>query len=226
MQTIRNNIVRYAETNSTYFNSFITLTYAENVSDEDNAKYIKNFFDKLRKKHKDLRYIWVIERQKNGRIHIHFLSSLEFLMCNSKGRKSDKHKEIEKEFSKFWAYKGQILGFVDIRSIKTSDDKRRVIKYLAKYVSKDLDGTKIDADLHLWGYSRKTLDKPIIEKYEACISLEQLLKDFGKEYEITYISTYKNFIDGVEVGMTNYFDMYKKNINDKKEIIENGDIDN
>ena len=219
MQTIRNNIIRLAETNSNSFRSFITLTYNRDVTEEENTKYLYLFFKKLRRIEIDLKYLWVIERTKNGRIHVHLLTSLEFKECNSKGRKSEHHKQKEQELEKLWSYKGKILGWVDIRSLDGADDKRRTIKYLAKYFNKSFNSTKIEKNKHIWGYSIKTLDKPITEKFEAMISIENLIKDFSNDYEITYSTSYPLFIDGVEVSKRIYFDMYRKGIND-------GNIDN
>ena len=160
-----------------------------------------------------------MERTKNERIHIHLLTSLEFKECNSKGRKSERHKQMEQELEKLWSYKGKILGWVDIRTLDGAEDKRRTIKYLAKYFNKSFKSTKIEKNKHIWGYSIKTLDKPIIQKFEAMISLENLIKDFSEDYEITYSTSYPLFIDGIEVSKRIYFDMYRKGIND-------GNIDN
>ena len=215
MQNIRNNIIRLAETNSNSFKSFITLTYNRDVTEEENTKYLYLFFKKLRRIESNLKYLWVIERTKKERIHIHLLTSLEFKECNSKGRKSEQHKQREQEFEKLWSYKGKILGWVDIRSLDGANDKRKIIKYLAKYFNKSFDSTKLDKNKHIWGYSIKTLDKPIIEKFSAMLSLESLLKDFSKDYEITYSSSYSLFIDGVEVSKRIYIDMYRKGINDE-----------
>ena len=115
---------------------------------------------------------------------------------------------------KLWSYKGNILGWVDIRSLNGAEDKRRTIRYLAKYFNKSFNSTKIEKNKHIWGYSIKTLNKPITEKFSAMVSLENLLKDFSNNYEITYSTSYPLFIDGVEVSKRIYIDMYKKGIND------------
>jgi len=165
----------------------------------------------LRKKHENLKYIWVLERTENGRIHIHLLSSLEFKDCISKSNelKTEKHKIHEQQLEKVWSYKRNNLGWVDIRSIN-KDDCRKCSLYLASYLNKAMYETKIEKEKHLYGYSKRTLKKPIEQKFETIQDIESILKDFTKEYELTYSSSYKLKINNDDITTITYMDLYKK----------------
>lgn len=147
----------------------------------------------------------------NGRIHIHLLSSLEFGDCTSKSNeyKTNEHKLQEQQLEKIWSYKGKNLGWVDIRSINR-DDCRKCSLYLASYLNKAMYETKVEKEKHLYGYSKKSLKKPIEQKFETIESIESILKDFTQDYNLTYSSSYNLRIKEINVATMTYFDLYKK----------------
>ena len=72
--------------------------------------------------------------------------------------------------------------------------------------NRELEGFRI------YGYSNKTLNKPIEEKIYTRDSLEEVLKRF-KNYEITYSNSYAiGYRDwkGEHKGTVNYYDMKLK----------------
>lgn len=50
-----------------------TLTFINDVSDKDAVKILNKFFTELRDSFGKVKYIWVAERQENGRIHFHIV---------------------------------------------------------------------------------------------------------------------------------------------------------
>lgn len=160
----------------------------------------------------------MLERTEKGRIHIHILSSLSFPLCTSKSneRKSEEHKLQEQELEKTWSYNRKNLGWVDIRSID-KDQCRKYSLYLATYLNKSMYVTEIEKQKHLYGYSRKNLLKPIEEKYETNVDIEQIIKDFIKEYDLTFTNSYEiNYENCQSVATVTYLDFYKREENNNE----------
>lgn len=201
----RNKIIRLIKCNSD-MKTFITLTFAKETDYKQSKKYLNNLFNKLRRKYHDLKYLWVLEYgDKNNRLHYHLLCNIpiEINLCSSKERKSKEHKQLEKEFSKkYWKY-----GFVDIRALD-QEGNTNIALYVATYIVKSLGDKDLDG-YRVFGYSNKTLDKPIIETYLDKRSLENILEEF-KKYKVSYNNNYSiGYIkDGIErKGSVTYFDM-------------------
>lgn len=211
LNTIRNNIVRLVESNSEKFKTFITLTYNRDVTEEENVKYLNILFTKLRYHDENISYLWVLERTKRGRIHIHMLTSLKYTQCNAKSneRKSKAHKQAEQEFEKLWTFRRKPLGFVDIRQIEERECKKCSL-YLASYINKGMFTTKVKKSTHLYGYSRRTLRKPVVELYEEMVGIEGLLKYYSDDFNVTYSSSYDLRFRDTLISKVNYFDLYKK----------------
>ena len=71
------NCQRMAKANSNKWNTFITLTYAKNMTDIKKArKDLEYFITNIKKVKKDFSYICVPEFQKRGAIHYHLLTNL------------------------------------------------------------------------------------------------------------------------------------------------------
>jgi len=196
----RNKINRLIACNSD-LDKFITLTYAELVSMEDSKKHLAYFFTKLRRKQEDLKYLWVLEFQNNGNIHYHILTNFKINIDTNKHRKSEKHKRIEREFaSNYWKY-----GFVDIRDLK-AEGNTNVARYLTAYITKDMMDKELEGK-RVFGYSKSTMDKPIITKIlEEGKDQQELLQMF-ENYDIQFTNSYEIGSFGDRV---NYFDMIRR----------------
>lgn len=196
----RNKISRLIACNPD-LNTFITLTYSYEVSMEQSKKDLNTFFIKLRKRQLGLKYIWVLEFQGNGNIHYHILTNYIIDIDSNRFRKSESHKEVERKFSEmFWKH-----GFVDIRDLK-GEGNYNVAKYLTAYITKDM----INKDLggyRIYGYSKKTMDKPIVTKLLESKDQDELLRMF-EGYDIEFTNSYN--IGFKSSGKVNYFDMVKK----------------
>lgn len=204
----RNRIIRLIKSNSD-MNTFITLTFAEEVDYKQSKKYLQAIFLKLNRHNDNFKYLWVLEFGKlKGRLHYHLLCNLELpkkvnFVANNK-KKGKKHKEYENKFSKkYWKY-----GFVDIRSLD-QEGNSNVALYVSCYITKDLLNKQLEG-YRIYGYSSKSLNKPIIYTDYTEKTLEEVLKDLKKDYEITYTNSYEiGYIkDGEDrKGIMTYADM-------------------
>lgn len=201
----RNKIIRLIKCNSD-MNTFITLTFAKEKDYKESKKCLKGLFDRLRKDYQGLKYLWVLEYgDKNNRLHYHLLANIEIpiILSSSKERKSKEHKQLEKEFSKkYWKY-----GFVDIRSLN-QEGNTNIALYVATYIVKSLGNRDLEG-YRVFGYSKKTLNKPIIETYLDKRPLEEILKEF-EGYKVSYNNNYSIGYtkDGADrKGNVTYFDM-------------------
>ena len=208
----RNNIIRLIKSNDD-MNTFITLTFAEKTDYKESKKLLNNFFNKLRRNNKDLKYLWVLEfGSKNGRLHYHVLTNLELPsninFAKSRERKSDVHKKFENTFSKkYWQY-----GFVDIRNLD-QEGNTNIALYVSCYIVKDLLDKQLEG-YRVYGYSKKTLNKPIISTVYDNRDIEELLRDFGEEYQLKYTNSYDiGYLDKdnkEHKGIVTYLDLIKK----------------
>lgn len=196
----RNKINRLIASNPD-LDKFITLTYAEPVSMEESKKHLAYFFTKLRRKQAGLKYLWVLEFQANGNIHYHILTNFKINIDTSKYRKSEKHKEVEREFSsEFWKH-----GFVDIRDLR-AEGNTNVARYLTAYITKDMMDKELEG-ARVFGYSKSTMDKPITTKILQEVKDQQELLKLFEDYNINFTNSYSIGSFGDKV---NYFDMLKK----------------
>ena len=184
----RNNIIRLIKSNVD-MKTFVTLTFKNEVDYKESKVLLNNLFNKLRREYKNLKYLWVLEfGTKNKRLHYHLLTNIylpkEINFARSKERKSKKHKEFENTFtSKYWQY-----GFVDIRNLE-QEGNTNIALYISCYIVKDLLNMQLEG-YRVYGYSKKTLNKPTVTKVYDDRSLEELLKTFGEDYHLKYSNSY------------------------------------
>lgn len=123
--------------------TFVTLTFVNTLEDRTAVKCLNNFLTWVRKNKRGFNYLWVAERQKNGRIHFHIICN-KFLPVNyynsywvrcqsAVGIEHDKHDTSLNPF--------------DIRHIK---QLRTLSKYITKYVTKNTTSF----DCAVWNCSR------------------------------------------------------------------------
>lgn len=207
LNNARNNIIRLIKCNSD-MQTFITLTFAEEQDYKESKKSLNNLFNKLRRKYKDLKYLWVLEYgELHNRLHYHLLCNIpiDIKLSTSKEKKSVDHKALENKFEKrYWKY-----GFVDIRQLD-QEGNTNIALYIATYITKSMENRELEG-YRVYGYSNKTLDKPMIEKFMDKRDIEEVLSSliqdgytikFCNSYEIGYIKDGRN-----HVGKVNYFDL-------------------
>lgn len=168
----RNTMIEYACQNASYWRSFDTFTFAEDISIEDANKCFANFIRQTKRKKADLKYICIPEFTKRGRPHYHMISNLECgIDIPKKERKKIKsegvYRSIEYYDIPYWSY-----GFSLAENIQAFDDNFNIALYLCKYLYKDMDN-------RLWGHQKilksNNLEKPNIyltqsETYEEALA--------------------------------------------------------
>lgn len=201
----RNKILRLVRANDDMC-TFITLTFKE-VPEITKAKtYLNKFFTNIRKNVKHFKYLWVLELgDKNKRLHFHVVCNypIKFKLNSSREKKSDEHKRFEREFAaKYWPY-----GIVDIRNF-TKTDNNNIALYVSAYLVKSLQNIELNG-MRIYGYSYKTLDKPIETTY---LSLTEKLEDIVdnlSDYRVKFSNNYDIGYEGCH-GHVLYLDMIKK----------------
>ena len=194
-------------------NLFVLLTFKDNKDYKSSKKCLNNFFNKLRKDYKDLKYLWVMEYGDiNGRLHFHVLCNIpvNIKLAATKENKSKDHKELENYFNeKYWGY-----GYVFIRSL-SQEGNTNVALYVSVYITKSLEKKELEG-YRIYGYSHKTLNKPIERRTYTNECIEDILSNF-KGYEIKFSNSYGiGYTDykGEHIGTVLYLDL-------KENLIEN-----
>ena len=182
--------------------TFITLTFAVEIDYKGSKKCINNCFTKLRRDYPGLKYLWVLEYgDKNGRLHFHVLCNIpiNIKLAETNKRKSMEHKELENNFNKrYWPY-----GYVFIRELK-QENNTNIALYVSVYITKSMQNKELEG-FRIYGYSNKTLNKPIE-------SIEEILNK-QKGYKIADTNSYGiGYTDwkGEHIGQVNYFDLIKE----------------
>ena len=182
------NCQRIAKANRDNWESFITLTFKENITDIVYANKIFNaWVSNVRKLKKDFKYIAVPEFQKRGAVHYHILSNLgkedTNIIIPQKGR-TEKTKDLTTLFDvKYWS-----RGFARVDFIK--GDYKKIYSYICKYMTKDIDDKLFGKHRY---FNSQNLNKPREEFLD--LSNERDLKHFNdiiNNSSIDYSSQYKD----------------------------------
>lgn len=152
-------------------NKFLTLTFAENVTDITRAHYeLEKFIKRLKTRCEGFQYLYVIEFQKRGAVHFHLLCNLPYIDVNA--------------LAKVWGN-----GFVKLNRIDKCDN---VGAYVTKYMTKDSIDDRL-AGRRCYCMSRD-LCKPVELTDEQAIeeelaALEDVLRVRTATFESDYYGT-------------------------------------
>ena len=182
------NCQRIAKANRDSWESFITLTFKENITDIAYANRIFNaWVSNVRKLKKDFKYIAVPEFQKRGAVHYHILSNLGKENTNiiiPQKERTEKTKDLTTLFDvKYWS-----RGFARVDFIK--GDYKKIYSYICKYMTKDIDDKLFGKHRY---FNSQNLNKPREEFLD--LSNERDLKHFNdiiNNSSIDYSSQYKD----------------------------------
>lgn len=182
------NCQRIAKANRDNWESFITLTFKENITDIVYANKIFNaWVSNVRKLKKDFKYIAVPEFQKRGAVHYHILSNLGKEDTNiiiPQKERTEKTKYLTTLFDvKYWS-----RGFARVDFIK--GDYKKIYSYICKYMTKDIDDKLFGKHRY---FNSQNLNKPREEFLD--LSNERDLKHFNdiiNNSSIDYSSQYKD----------------------------------
>jgi len=165
--------------------TFVTLTFANIVSDEVAVVVLRKFLDNVKKRSIDFQYLWVAERQTNnksfeGNIHFHLVTN--------------KYWDIKKHW-KYWLALQAKHGIIprnseykpssafDVRIIST-ENPRQLGMYLTKYITKN----RSKFDCQVWNCSKKVsaLYTAFYTDYRFLEELRRLKGDAIKEIPLEY----------------------------------------
>ncbi len=177
IQRSKINLQRLVKSNEEIFKTFITLTFAENITDIEYAnKKFHTWRTKVQAIKKNFLYVCVPEFQKRGAVHYHLLTNLDIkessdIIIPQKGKR--KQYDI-----KYWSY-----GFSSVFPMKDIN----VVGYISKYMTKDIDN-------RLWGKRRYLYSHKLKHPSIVYLNLNNL-SDFSKyidilNYDITYSNNY------------------------------------
>lgn len=176
---------RLAKANIKDWETFITLTFADNVTDLNIAnKRFKYFIDKVRRVKKDLKYLCIPEFQKRGATHYHLLTNISVkdnkLVYSQVDNKKFKH-------VKYWND-----GFTSIETFK--GDVKKIIGYISKYMTKDIDNRLFNK--HRYFYSKNLvapkenhIDKDNEKEFDF---YKKIIQDSDLIYHTSYVNPYDN----------------------------------
>lgn len=168
--------------------NFITLTLPDTcrevTDDEFKNKLCKLFFNDLRKYYELNNYIWKIEFQKNGKLHLHFTSDT-FIHHATLRRVWNKHLKnagLMDDFKKKFGHDNP--NSTDVHSVYAIDN---LAAYLMKYISKqDEQLSKIKG--RIWGCSQKLSKalktRVVVEPNVAAEYYESLNHEEVEAYDI------------------------------------------
>lgn len=174
---------RLAKANSDDWRTFITLTFAENITDLDFAyKKYSIFISSIKRVYKDFKCIAVPEFQKRGAVHFHLLTNIDindkrFIYAQED---NEKFKHI-----KYWQH-----GFTKVDNVV--GDIKKISGYISKYMTKDIDNRLFSKHRY---YYTKNIVKPEIQylnldNLEDFTYLQNILKDYQEIYSNVYLDYY------------------------------------
>lgn len=185
---------RIAKANSNKWETFITLTIAENEQDIKvaNNKF-HNFTRKIRRVKENFSYIAIPEFQKRGSIHYHLLTNISIDDTNLIYTQEDNQKF---KHIKYWNE-----GFTNVEVMK--GDIKKIIGYISKYMTKDIDN-------RLFGFRRFLYSQNLsIPKSSYIDSKEKFEIEFYKKRiqnkELIYQNGYINPFDGSKVEFLEFY---------------------
>lgn len=193
---------RLAKANAKEWKTFVTLTFADNITDIGMAnKKFRNFVDIIQRKFKNFKYICIPEFQKRGAAHYHILTNIEY----------DNFTFFSKEEKNIWSRKKrkwEIFRIVNnwkhglSQAKKLDNDIKNIVGYISKYITKDIDNRLYNR--HRYFYSRN-LDKPKISYLNLNNEKDQeYLKKILNKKELIYVNKYQNSYNDEEIIFEEY----------------------
>ncbi len=232
-ENIRRSLLRtkqkiYSYAKSNEWTHFFTLTFDPKKVDRydynDCVKWLSKFLNLIRKQNKDIKYIFVPERHKDGAYHFHGIvgnaPNLKIVPSGvySLGKYTFKEENIPEnlkndlgsKLKQIYNLKNYKYGFSDVSLV---EDTKRVSSYITKYITKDLC-THTKGKKRYW--CTKNLKLP--EETKVYMTDEQkalLIEDMRKS---GCISFEKEHIVKTPVGdvTIRYIEIVKKDSNNDK----------
>lgn len=180
LNNAKNKINRLVKCNPD-LNTFITLTYKENMQDLVKSKqHLSRFFKKIKSEFSDLKYIYVLQFQRRGAIHFHVLCNFPIPIKTSKRVTKEQNDYNLYFMRKFWKH-----GYCDCRNLYCENINAG--RYISAYITKDL----FEKDMK--GYrcytTSRNINKPIVTKVDMKATNDQMINTEG--YKLKFYNKYK-----------------------------------
>lgn len=127
--------------------TFVTLSFIAKVPDKIAIRCLQNYIRSWRKDDKNVNYLWVAERQKNGNVHFHILSSRRYDIQKENSRwvrvqynaglkfRDDCGFEVERWEIECLIDAGVLKKYLNPFDVKAVKSQSGVITYLTKYMT-------------------------------------------------------------------------------------------
>ena len=165
--------IRRLINSNTQLNKFMTLTFADNITDLKQANYIFNqFIKRITYKYPDFEYLAIPEFQKRGAVHYHILCKIPFIHFS--------------ELRQIWDQ-----GNIDIKVI---NNVTNIGAYVCKYLSKDMFNDKTFGKKKF--FRSQSLSQPIeLLGYWAIMFVQKFLSLLTPVFEKTFESEWIGEVD-------------------------------
>jgi hypothetical protein len=184
-----NTLRRLINANFNENSLFITLTYKKNMQDiEASNENLKKFLQKMKRRQKDFKYVWVMEFQKRGAIHYHMLCNYD-ISWNS----LEELQNHERILGSIWTH-----GFVDI-GYKRNDNAGA---YLLKYMTKEHDDERLNGQKR-YSFSRN-LDQPKELVGGEAVDIIRELEGLPPVFTSEYFSDFHGKVEYMEFNPLRY----------------------
>lgn len=189
----------YSLSNYQHFKSFITLTFADNVTDLSIANdHLQNWVRKVQRVYPAFMYLGVPEYQKRGAVHYHLMTNIPIGSDILPKREriwtynniKDKYYALDYYDLLYWNDKNGKLGNSSAFDLELTDDKFSITAYLAKYFFKEKDNRLFNRCkvLHSNNLEKPTILRLTKESKEFENYMEYLCKSMNKISQKTIIS--------------------------------------
>lgn len=190
---IRSNFAcqRLAKCNSSKWESFITLTFKENIIDIDKAnKIFANWVRQIKKYKKNFMYLAVPEFQKRGAVHYHILCNLS---------KEDNYLiYLQENSDEFYDVRFWNKGFTCVDFVK--NDYKKIYSYICKYMTKDIDNKLFGRKRYLFSQNLKKpstnyLDLTKEKDFDYFLDISKSNIEYSHDYIDIYTGQLIKFVE-------------------------------
>jgi hypothetical protein len=131
---------------------FLTISFPLNLDDDTGYKCFNSWLTNMRQKAGLRNYLWVAERQANGTVHFHiFICEYLNIKRANKAMKSSLETQYKKghltelqrnsclNYNGVHLSKGRNGKVQNLRKIKAKNQRKAIVNYIAKYVTKSVE---------------------------------------------------------------------------------------
>ncbi len=165
--------IRRIVNSNPHLNKFMTLTFADNLTDLKTANYLFNqFIKRVSYRYPNFEYFAVPEFQKRGAVHYHLLCNLPYIEMNA--------------LEYMWGH-----GMVNIRKV---DEVNNLGAYMSKYLGKELFSGRMFGKKKF--FRSQTLKTPVeLLSWWATKFIDKFLSLLSPVFEKTFESEYMGEVE-------------------------------